>query len=443
MDSTTPTISAVLIVRDEARHLANCLRALRGVVDEIVVADTGSTDDSVAIAEAAGARVVHFPWCNDFAAARNAALAAASGAYALAIDADEYLDQPESAREKLIAHVAAYDRHTVGTITIRSYTAAKTWVHDETERLFCREAFEYGGAIHEQITPREGVKRSAPTGLSVLHHGYAQSPEDPSHKARRNIPILKRALAAYPNDEYFWFQLGKARYSIEEYAESVTALQRALACMQFREDGVVMGRLGPVSRDVLTDAVVTLAYALVNTKQIDAALHLIEEHAALNHAGVLWADFPHVQGYVHLMKGHLDAARAAYNTALAIGPEKEDVLGTGSFASLYHLGLLDEANENIDAAEACYLEAIAQRSDYAPALARLIDLVVEQDRSLPADVWTTVDRETFTAIYQDKLESTVRQRGAQSAQGLLKEAQRIAPELVDACRVRLKAMQEV
>lgn len=66
----------------------------------------------------------------------------------------------------------------------------------------------------------------------------------------------------------------------------------------------------------------------------------------------------------------------------------------------------------MDAAEACYLEAIAQRPDYMPAIARLIDLVVRQDHPLPADVWTTADRSTFTTLYQDKLEGIVRQYGA-------------------------------
>lgn len=91
----------------------------------------------------------------------------------------------------------------------------------------------------------------------------------------------------------------------------------------------MLGRLGPVSRDVLTDAVVTLAYALVNTEQLDEALRIIEETRCVESCGVQWADFPHVQGYVHLMKGNLEAARLAYNTALAIGAEREDVLGTG------------------------------------------------------------------------------------------------------------------
>ncbi len=84
-------LSLCMIVKDEAEMLPECLASVQGVVDEIVIVDTGSTDDTVAIAHAAGAKVVHEPWQNDFARARNAALAHATGDYVLQLDADERL----------------------------------------------------------------------------------------------------------------------------------------------------------------------------------------------------------------------------------------------------------------------------------------------------------------------------------------------------------------
>lgn len=89
------TVSACLIVRNEAAYLGACLASIRPVVDEIIVVDTGSTDDTVAIAQSYGAQVYHFPWCDDFAAARNHSLQFATGNWILIIDADEQL-KPES-----------------------------------------------------------------------------------------------------------------------------------------------------------------------------------------------------------------------------------------------------------------------------------------------------------------------------------------------------------
>jgi GT2 family glycosyltransferase len=92
-------VSLVMIVRDEEANLPRCLSSVQGIFDEIVVVDTGSTDRTAAIAREFGARVFDFVWVDDFAAARNAALARATGDYAFWLDADDLVEQPE--REKL------------------------------------------------------------------------------------------------------------------------------------------------------------------------------------------------------------------------------------------------------------------------------------------------------------------------------------------------------
>jgi glycosyltransferase involved in cell wall biosynthesis len=82
-------LSAALIVRDEAEHLDACLASLGGLVDEIVVVDTGSRDDSLEVAQRHGAVIGHEAWESDFLTPRNRALDLASGDWILYIDADE------------------------------------------------------------------------------------------------------------------------------------------------------------------------------------------------------------------------------------------------------------------------------------------------------------------------------------------------------------------
>ncbi|HJN34803.1 MAG TPA: glycosyltransferase family 2 protein, partial [Prochlorococcus sp.] len=84
-------LSLSMVVRNEESCLGACLTSVKGFVDEIVVVDTGSTDATVAIAEAAGARIEHLPWPGDFAPARNAALNLTTGDWVLVLDADEQL----------------------------------------------------------------------------------------------------------------------------------------------------------------------------------------------------------------------------------------------------------------------------------------------------------------------------------------------------------------
>ena len=95
------TVSLTMIVRDEEKNLPSCLESVRGLFDEIVVVDTGSKDRTREIAREFAVRVFDFVWVDDFASARNAALARATGDYAFWLDADDVIDPPE--REKLQA----------------------------------------------------------------------------------------------------------------------------------------------------------------------------------------------------------------------------------------------------------------------------------------------------------------------------------------------------
>src|ERR1700743_457747 len=91
------TVALSMIVRDASAYLAACVKSVRGVVDEMVIADTGSTDDTVAIGLNLGARVIPVRWTDDFAAARNRALAVVRSDWVLSLDADEQLDASASA----------------------------------------------------------------------------------------------------------------------------------------------------------------------------------------------------------------------------------------------------------------------------------------------------------------------------------------------------------
>lgn len=195
-------IALVLIARDEARCIERCLASARPWVDEMLVLDTGSTDATAELARAAGARVAAFDWIDDFAAARNAALALTDAPWRVVLDADEWITGAADTLGALRAMPADF----VGLISVRSRidgsgadTVAPSWL----PRVL-PAGVGYRGRIHEQP---DGALPRRKLPLVVAHDGYmaAQRPR----KAGRNERLLRLALAEQPHDAYLHYQLGK------------------------------------------------------------------------------------------------------------------------------------------------------------------------------------------------------------------------------------------
>ena len=212
--------------------LGDCLASIASVVDEIVIADTGSTDRSRAIAESYGARVIDFPWTGEFAAARNAALDASRGRWILYIDADERL--APTTREQVRSMLAAED-----------LVAARLWLRPATGFTIFREyrlflnhpEIRFQGIIHEKVTP--DIKRLAEIqGLRVAlvdllldHVGY-DGPQE--HKHRRNLPLLLAELARESENAYNWHHLGRVPDGLGDRPAALEAWQRALEVVRRR-----------------------------------------------------------------------------------------------------------------------------------------------------------------------------------------------------------------
>jgi tetratricopeptide (TPR) repeat protein len=230
-----PAVSATLIVRDEERFLPDCLAALSALVDEIVVVDTGSRDGTRAIAVAAGAKTLDFPWIDDFAAARNFALDAASGAWILYIDADERLSGPPGLR----LGEALGDPAAVGaTVRFRPRLGATPYLEP---RLFRNDPrIRFVGAIHETMLPAldaliaAGEGRIVATPFAIQHLGYEG---DLSHKHRRNLPLLRTMTERWPERLYYWLDLAQALNGLGRQDEAIAACRQGLAAARARRPG--------------------------------------------------------------------------------------------------------------------------------------------------------------------------------------------------------------
>lgn len=206
-------LSLSMIVKDEERFLPGCLDSVRGIADEIIVVDTGSSDRTIEIAKAAGAQVFSCPWTGDFSAARNASLAQCTGDWVLYLDADERLAPDQGPMvDALLANPAALAYNVTVRNTISLEDGKKTVQLMPYPRLFRRlPSIQFERAVHEQIAPsifRAGGKIQA-SGLLIEHLGYAQGFDVLKEKSRRNLKPLLEAVRVNPDDWYAHFQLAR------------------------------------------------------------------------------------------------------------------------------------------------------------------------------------------------------------------------------------------
>lgn len=219
-------VSAALIVRDEENFLHGCLDSLVGLVDEIVVVDTGSVDGTKDIAAAHGARVFDHRWRDDFAEARNEAIDRAQGDWILYIDADERVRPYD--RRRLERELAD---SSLCVATVRFHPRTGFTAYPE-HRLFRRDPrIRFRGAIHETIMPditqimAAGTGRRRSLDLTIDHLGYDG---DQSHKLDRNLRLLKKQIAVDPGRVYLHWHLGTVYSALGRVAEAEAAWWRGI-----------------------------------------------------------------------------------------------------------------------------------------------------------------------------------------------------------------------
>lgn len=219
-------LSAALIVRDESKHLPECLSSLAGIADEVVVVDTGSTDNTRQIAKDGGVRLFDFEWIDDYAAARNEALRHCRGEWVLSVDADErYRACPREILDPLLC-----DESKAACSTL--FRIRADFTSYRRVRLFRNhELIRFKGIIHENVLA--GIERysseyGAEIGESPLfadHVGYDFSQ---SAKNRRSLPLLLRCAEQEPGRSILWCHLANVYASLGDAEAAERCWKRAV-----------------------------------------------------------------------------------------------------------------------------------------------------------------------------------------------------------------------
>jgi len=244
-----PTLSLAMIVKNEEAVLGHCLASIRALVDELVVVDTGSGDGTVALAESFGARIGHFPWRDDFAAARNESLRLCTGDWVLLLDADEAVDPLDHARIR----AALGPGPAAFTLVSRNYT------RDGAARLFDQAVvpnrsgyaegaglpfyadqpllrlvrrfpdLRFEGRIHELLNPYF-IRKKLPIGdlPAVIHHFGKVDAARESAKSAYYLALAEKDAADRPGDPDRQFNLMAQAYAAGQWETALRAGQAVL-----------------------------------------------------------------------------------------------------------------------------------------------------------------------------------------------------------------------
>lgn len=353
------TISLCMIVKDEEAQLPRCLASVEGVVDEIVVVDTGSTDRTREIAAAAGARVLESPWDGSFSSARNVSLDAATGDWILILDADEALTRGELLRQAAERQdVEAYCLPLVNFVGDRAHEEAVT---SPAVRLFRNRAeYRYTRALHEQIMYAV-LQRNPEAVLGYLdapieHYGYLNQLVAGRDKIRRNLAIARQEVERYPKDAFSWYNLGQEYFRLAEWQQAVDAYRKGFPYLESLAAGYAPA------------LVKHLIVALLNLQRPDEALAVAADaKEAYDQYTDLWA----LSGLAQMQKGDFASAAAQFEHALRLGEAGGAFYisdeGVGSYKAAWWLGHCLVNLGRLEEAEAWFtrsLSELAKRGRY-------------------------------------------------------------------------------
>ncbi|MFB5679272.1 glycosyltransferase [Paenibacillus terreus] len=340
-----PSISLCMIVKNEEEYLPKCLSSVMRIVDEIIIVDTGSTDNTVSIAEAFGAKVIHMPWQDSFSAARNRGFEEATGDWILWLDADEEMDVEEADRLKELLTRDAIREQNIEVIQFYFINHLETGEtsHASLDRMVRnRPQYRFEGRIHEQILPSvlwaNPAMKVGQVDIHIHHYGNLAKNILRQDKIRRNISLLLQSLRENPDYRQNHYYLGIELYRMNDLENALKHFNSAL------EDP------SGFPKAVLSSA---HKYRLMTLESMG------DYHDLVQYSLESITLFPDFTDLYHLMAKGLQAlgqtgkAIDALRQALSLGPaqgEYPGVSGHGTYLACVGLGkLLASAGDRINA----------------------------------------------------------------------------------------------
>jgi len=363
-------ISLCMIVKNEGKNLEKALDSIVNYIEDIVIVDTGSIDNTKEIAKKYTDKVYDFKWCNDFSKARNFSISKAANDWVLILDADEFVCKFD--KEK-IENFINNNNKTIGRIKrinpfedgkeIRKYI-------ERVNRLFNKKYFNYEGIIHEQVVSKDNKQyRMNAIEIEVYHIGYLKEVINKTNKLERNINLLIESINSNPNDPYLYYQIGKSYYLRKDYNKACYNFNKSLElCTDFKFE-------------YTEDLVESYGYTLLKSEKYDKAMELIDYKEYYGNS----PDFNFIVGLIYMNNGKLKEAIESFNKC--IGEKEGKFEGINSYQPNYNIGVIYETVGLKEVA----LEYYHKCGGYIPAEKR-IKIMIEENKFNIIEIKKSIER---------------------------------------------------
>lgn len=232
-------LSCCMIVKNESERLSKCFESIQNIVDEIIVLDTGSTDNTIEIAKEKGAKVYTAPWDGNFAKARNQALKYVTGDWILVLDADESLVSEKAAQLKQ----AMSQKDALVINLIRQEVGAAQSPYSLVSRVFrnhpqIKFSRPYHALIDDSVigilSTQTHWKIITLPEVAILHQGYQVDLINQQNKWRTAQMTMEQYYHQHPDDPYVASKLGGLYLEMGQISQGIDVLEQGLSQLKTR-----------------------------------------------------------------------------------------------------------------------------------------------------------------------------------------------------------------
>lgn len=346
------TISLCMIVKNEEKYIEQCLSSVTSIINEIIIVDTGSTDNTLKLASRFHPKVFEYTWDNNFGNARNHSLAQATGDWVLVLDADEAIYSEDI--QKLMDKIKTTKANEIA-LKFHNFIDEDSEENYNTHigiRVFRNHFFQYEGAIHEQLVPRNKTISHNPeiTDVRVRHYGYLKS-NSGQKKRDRNIPIIQKLLDENPNDSFQLFNMGNEYMSQDDFNKALYYFEKAYVHKN-------------VSLAYCPHLIFRRAACLHYLKRNEESLQIIEEGLKLYPK---CTDYEYFRGLIYKSLKRYSLATESFNQCISMGASPSNLCflsDTEGFRAYVELGNVFFSQDDFAKSLTFFLKAIQAKSNH-------------------------------------------------------------------------------